>query len=168
MPVATIQAAVEGGVDAVHLRDHAASARDLLERGRQLRDLGAWLIVNDRIDVAVALGADGVQLRESSLPLAEARRVAPGMKFGVSVHAPRDTGADWSILGSIYPTTSHPGGATLGPGAIVPGVIAIGGITHANVGEVMAAGAYGVAVITAITRAASPRDAARRFRELMG
>jgi len=94
--------------------------------------------------------------------------VAPGMRFGLSIHAPRQTTADWTILGSIYPTSSHPGGATLGPGAITPGVIAIGGITHANVSEVLAAGAHGIAVITAITRAPSPRDAARRFRELMG
>jgi thiamine-phosphate diphosphorylase len=168
VPVATIAAAVEGGVDAVHLRDHTASARELYARGLELRALDAWLIVNDRIDVAVALGADGVQLRESSLPLEEARRVAPDMRFGVSIHAPRETTADWAVLGSIYPTSSHPGGAALGPRGITPGVIAIGGITPENLPEVLAAGAHGVAVISAILGAPSPKDAARRFRELMG
>lgn len=178
MPVETISAAVEGGVDAVHLRDHAASARDLYARGIELRRFDCWLIVNDRIDVALALGADGVQLGGRSLHLEDARRAAGGLALGVSIHGveegeavARAGGADWVVLGPVHPTASHPGAATLGTDPIgrTPGtVIAIGGISAENVSAVLAAGAHGVAVISSILNARSPRAAARQIRELMG
>src|SRR5207249_4389843 len=99
------------------LRDGSATARELLRRGRELQERvagRAWLIVNDRIDVALALGADGAQLGVRSLPVADARRAAPQMRLGASVHSVAEAvaavgdGASWVVLGTIYPTRSHP------------------------------------------------------------
>lgn len=181
MPVAVVEAAVAGGVDAVHLRDREAAARAVFARGRELQaalDGQAWLVVNDRLDVALALGADGAQLGGGSLAVDDARRVAPRLPLGVSVHsapeaqAAERAGADWVVLGTIYPSRSHPGQPGAGPGLIGAAremtrcpLIAIGGITPENADPVLAVGADGVAVITAITAAPSPRDAARRLRE---
>jgi thiamine-phosphate diphosphorylase len=163
------------------VRDRGASARAVYARVREVKERvrgRAWVVVNDRVDVAVAAEADGVQLGGWSLPIEDARRVAVQLRFGVSVHsaieaesAANDGGADWVVLGSIYPTSSHPGGATVGPEAIGTAargagapIIAIGGITPENVDEVLQFGAHGVAVISAIVGAPSPRAAAARFR----
>jgi thiamine-phosphate diphosphorylase len=173
-----IEAAVRGGVDTVHLRDHAARAGELLERGRRLRELlggEARLVVNDRLDVALALGADGVQLGRRSLPVGEARRVAPSLPIGASVHSLSEArgaaGADWLLLGTVFPSSSHPGGETIGiegvrriAAAGLGPVVAIGGITAENAAAAIGAGAHGVAVISAILADRSPRDAARRLR----
>jgi thiamine-phosphate pyrophosphorylase len=181
VPLEAIEEAVAGGVDTVHVRDHAARAADLLERGRRLRErLGGTvrLIVNDRLDVALALGADGVQLGRRSLPVAEARRIAPALALGASVHSTAEAraagGADWLLLGTVFPSSTHPGGATIGPegvGAIAAAglgpVVAIGGITAENAASVVRAGAHGVAVISAVLAAPSPRDAASRLREAL-
>lgn len=178
-PVAAIALAVDGGVDVVHLRDHAARAGELLARARELREQlagRARLVVNDRIDVALALGADGVQLGRRSLPVGEARRVAGRMPLGVSVHslaeAREAAGADWLLVGTVFPSRSHPGGETLGldglravAAAGIAPVVAIGGMTPENAAETVAAGAHGVAVISAVLAAASPLEAARRLRE---
>jgi thiamine-phosphate diphosphorylase len=177
--LAAIDQAVSGGVDTVHLRDHAARAADLLERGRRLRDLlgpRARLIVNDRLDVALALEADGVQLGGRSLPLAEARRIAPALPLGASVHSLGEAraagGADWLLLGAVFPSSSHPGGQTIGlegvrqlAAADLGPIVGIGGITPENAPAVLGAGAHGVAVISAILAAPSPRDAARRLHD---
>ncbi len=180
MPVETVEAAVVGGVDAVHLRDPGASARELWMRANALRPRlagRAQLVVNDRLDVAVAVGADGAQLGARSLPVEEARRVAPDLPLGVSVHSVGDAiaaaaaGAAWLVVGTIYESGSHPGQPGAGPALLseasrlsgVP-VIAIGGISPANASACVAAGAYGVAVITAITRAADPLAAAQALR----
>src|SRR5262245_59476688 len=124
-PVEAIDEAVSGGVDTVHLRDHAARAGDLLERGRLIQArLGrrVRLVVNDRLDVGLALGADGVQLGRRSLPVAEARRLAPALALGASVHsldeARAAAGADWLLLGTIFPSATHPGGETIGPAGV--------------------------------------------------
>ena len=175
---------MSGSVDAVHLRDHAATARDLLARGRELRDRlagRARLVVNDRLDVALASGADGAQLGGRSLPIEEARRVAPGLALGVSVHSAAEAaeaargGASWVLLGTIYGSGSHPGRPGAGPRSIVEAgaacgapIVAIGGITAVNAPECVAAGAHGVAVITAITRADDPRAAAQALRRAIG
>ncbi|MCL4370768.1 MAG: thiamine phosphate synthase [Chloroflexi bacterium] len=170
-----VAVAVEAGVGLVQLRQKQLSARQLLQLGSSLlepvRRWGAALVVNDRVDVALALGADGVQLGGGSLPVAETRRlVGQGMLIGASVHSlegalqAEGEGADYLLLGTIFETRSHPGLEPAGPGLVsrvagavrVP-VIAIGGIKPDNAGSVMAAGASGVAVITAIL---SAQDAA--------
>ena len=176
-PLDAIESAIEGGVDVLHLRDHAARAADLLLRGRHLRERFGGrveLVVNDRLDVALALGADGAQLTQRSLPVADARRIAGGMPLGASVHSVEEAeaarGADWLLVGTVFPSPTHPGGATIGADGVraiaesgIAPVVAIGGIGPENVAAVRAAGARGVAVISAILSAKDPRAAAERL-----
>jgi thiamine-phosphate pyrophosphorylase len=173
-----IDAAIDGGVDALHLRDHAARAADLLRRGRQLRErFGSRvaLVVNDRLDVALVLGADGAQLSQRSLPVQEARRVAGRMPLGASVHSVAEAeaarGADWLLVGTVFQSATHPGGTTIGPEGVarvaaagIAPVVAIGGIDATNAAEVRSAGAHGIAVISAVLSASDPRTAARSLR----
>ncbi len=171
--------AVAAGASLVQLREKDLSARELLHLGRRLlapvRASGALLVVNDRLDVALALGADGVQLGARSLPVREARRlVGDEMLVGASVHSleeavrAEEDGADYAVLGTIFKTRSHPGTPGAGVGLVaevaaavrIP-VIAIGGITAANTPLVMRAGAVGIAVITAIQSAEDVTTATR-------
>lgn len=156
---------------ALHLRGPAASGGRLeclgaaLARARTAS--GAWLVVHDRVDVAAAVGADGVQLGAGSLSVDAARRVAPGPRVGVSVHHPREAagagGADWLTGGTIWSTPSHPGRAGGGPdhlAALVAAtaipVVAIGGVSPARVPLAKAAGAAGVAMIRGVWDARDP------------
>jgi thiamine-phosphate pyrophosphorylase len=170
------------GLPAVQVREKDLPAADLADLCRRLRaptrERGALLIVNDRVDVALAVGADGVQRTTTSLPIDTIRAIAGArLAIGASVHSLEDAveaearGADWIVFGPIYDTPSkRPYGAPQGLDALakvagrlrVP-VIAIGGVTAARVGAVRAAGAFGVAAIAAILDQASPADAVRRF-----
>ena len=162
----------------VQLREKDLSARDLYDLGARVKEAiagRALLIVNDRIDVALALDADGVQLPEDAPPVAEARRiVGDDMLIGRSVHSvsgaveAESSGADFLIAGTIFPSASHPDGPAQGTDFIralcrevsVP-VLAIGGITIQNVGEIMEARCSGAAVISAISEVEDPGIAAR-------
>lgn len=172
-----VAAAIEGGVVAVHLREPDLPAGELWELARQLRALTqrrALLVINDRIDVALAVGADAVQLGARSLPVAVARRlVGRRLLLGRSVHSlpeavqAQQDGADYLLLGTIYATRSHPDATPAGPelvrqarAAVSLPIIAIGGIAATNAPAVMQAGADGVAVISAILGAPDPRQAA--------
>ena len=177
-------AVVEGGVGMVQLREKDLPAGELLALARMLRraTVGrALLIVNDRVDVAMASGADGVQLGENGLDVASARRLAgASMLIGRSVHsaegarAAEAEGADFLVLGTVFDTASHPGAETGGlelvreatAGVGVP-VLGIGGVSESNVGGLMEAGAAGAAVISAISMDADPKRAAFRLREAM-
>ena len=174
------------GLPAVQVREKDLGAADLAFLCRRLlaatRDAGAMLVVNDRVDVALAVGADGVQRTQTSLAVGDIRAVAGRrLRIGVSVHSLEDAvdaelkGADWVTYGPIYDTPSKrrygaPQGlerlATVARGLRIP-VVAIGGITPERVKEVRQAGARGVAVISAILAADSPADATRRFREAL-
>jgi len=177
-------------VDWIQVRDHQASARDLYELARAVvgicRPLGARVAVSDRLDVALAVGADAVQLGARSLPVAVARGLARAssspvdFRIGASVHdlnAARRAeaeGADWVTFGHVYPTASHPGEAPRGlaglsgvVAAVSAPVIAIGGIDRSNVGEVLKAGAAGVAVISAILSAPDPGAATAELRRAL-
>jgi thiamine-phosphate diphosphorylase len=153
--------------------------RFLLEVGRDLllgaRVVGARLVVNDRVDVAGCLGADGVQLGQGSLPLDLARRLLGSVYFGVSVHSAEEAraarGADWLTVGSIFQTPSHPGAV---PGGLelldrvaeaAPGVplVGIGGVTPDRVASLRHHGAAGVAVVRGIWEDPSPPDAVGRY-----
>src|SRR5690606_34486074 len=138
---------------------------------------GAVVLVNDRVDVALACGAAGVQLGRRSIPVAEARRLlGPEALIGYSAHSAAEVldaeraGANFVLLGTIFPTTSHPGEPGAGPdlvratvqGARAP-IVAIGGITPERAGAVLEAGAYGVAVLGGVWHAADPAEAARRY-----
>jgi thiamine-phosphate diphosphorylase len=170
-----------GGCRRVQLRDKTApwSAQWALaqELRARCRRAGAWLIVNDRVDVALALEADGVHVGQDDLPAPAARRLLrPGMILGVSTHdlaqarAALADGADYVAVGSMYPTGSKPGFQLVGPALLrevrreipVP-LVAIGGITEANAPEVMAAGADSLAVISAVCAAEDPAEATRRL-----
>jgi thiamine-phosphate pyrophosphorylase len=174
------------GLPALQVREKDLAAADLAALCRRLRGptraRGALLIVNDRVDVALATGADAVQRTGASLAVDDIRAIAGArLRIGASVHSVDDAvdaearGADWVVFGPVYDTPSkRPYGAPQGLDALakVSGrvrlpVIAIGGITPARVAEVRAAGAYGVAAIAAILHAPSPADAVRRFLEAL-
>ena len=181
------RAALRGGATALQLRGKDRDARPLCELGRALllesRAAGALLFVNDRLDVAQAIGADGVHLGQEDLPCAEARRIAgPGLLIGVSAESPtlaqaaeRD-GADYLGTGAVYATSSKAdAGAPIGVAglaAVVAAtrlpVVAIGGIGIANAAPCIAAGACGVAVISAVVGADDPEAAARELAAAIG
>lgn len=177
--------AAYGAAVAVHLRGHGLSGSVLHALAERLLEAasrsGAMLLVNDRVDVALACGAPGVQLGRRSLPVAEARRLlGADALIGYSAHAADEAldagreSADFIVLGTIFPTASHPGEPGAGLGAVreaaraaqVP-IVAIGGITPARVGAVLEAGAYGVAVLGGVWHAADPVGAARRYLEVL-
>ena len=174
-------AAIRGGAKAIQLRDKQRSKAELLAVARKLRDLCAeksvLFIVNDHLDVALAVSADGLHLGQDDLPPAEARRILPiDMLIGCSAHSMAEAvraqagGADYVAVGSIYPTTSKEKYKLVGlemlqrtrPKVSVP-LIAIGGVNHTNVQEVMKAGADGAAVISGILGADDVEKAARRL-----
>jgi thiamine-phosphate pyrophosphorylase len=177
--VPAVEKAVAGGVAAVHLREPDLSAAELFELAVSLREVTAKrcaFVVNDRLDVALAVGADGVQLGRRSLPTRAARQVAGGLRIGRSVHgveeavAAEQDGADYVIVGTIFATGSHPGVPPAGTDLVrrvreavgIP-ILGIGGVTAANAGEVIRAGAEGVAVIGAILDAEDVEAATRRL-----
>ena len=179
-----LEQAVLHGAGMVQLREKDLSASDLYELGLRVKNAiagRAKLIVNDRIDVALALNADGVQLPEDGMPVAEARRiVGPDMLIGRSVHSvsgaveAQSDGADFLIAGTIFRSQSHPDGATQGTNLLrslcrevsLP-VLAIGGVTSQNVHDVMEAGCSGAAVISAISEAEDPATATRSLLDEM-
>jgi len=135
------------------------------------------LFVNDRLDVALTVGAAGVQLGAAGLDPQDARRLEPRWWIGKSVHdlgeatAARASGADYLLVGPLYRTATHPDREPLGLARLAPiiglglPVIAIGGVTPPRVGAVRRAGAYGVAAIRALWDAADPAGAAREMLE---
>lgn len=153
-----------GSRGALHLRSSRASGRRLHEIATTLavyqKGTGCWLIVNDRVDVAVAVGARGVQLASHSLTIAEAKLAAPGMPVGASVHSVKEAidaeaaGASWCVAGTVFETPSHAGRVPARAEFIeevvksvrIP-VIAIGGVRPEDVGALKRAGAHGVATI---------------------
>ena len=181
-----VGAALDGGVDVVQLRDKATSARERYETGLRLRELtadaGVPLLVNDRIDLAAAIDADGVHLGQSDLPVAVAReQLGEDAVVGVSAstleqaRAAEAAGADYLGVGAVYGTDSKDvSGDRDGIGteriaavadAVELPVIGIGGIDANNAAPVIEAGATGVAVLSAITAAEDPEAAAAALRE---
>lgn len=178
--------ALAGGVDVVQLREKGADARSRYRLGLRLRELtaeaGVPLIVNDRVDLAAAVDADGVHLGRSDLPIEVARdRLGPDAIVGASASTVAeateavDAGADYLGVGAVYGTDSKEvSGDRDGIGservAAIAGtvdvpVIGIGGIDAGNAASVVEAGATGVAVVSAITAAADPRAATEALRE---
>jgi thiamine-phosphate pyrophosphorylase len=163
---------VGGGVDAGELVRIARMARRICD------DAGAALIVNDRIDVALAAEADGVHLGQTDLPIAEARRIAPELWIGISTHnlaqvrAACEAGADYLGFGPVFATTTKERAdpvqgldALRAAVAEADGrpVVAIGGITAAEAAGVYRTGASAVCAIRAVNEARDPRDTARQF-----
>lgn len=176
--------AVAGGVDLVQVREKDLPGGRLVELTERLREAigsDALLIVNERVDVAAASGADGVQLGEDAIPVADSRSImGPQRLIGRSVHSVEgglkaaSDGADFLVVGTMFASRSHPGETPAGPGLLrrlaqecsLP-LIGIGGIDEENVLQVLDAGARGVAVISSILAASDPREAARQLKQVM-
>ena len=182
---ATVAASLEGGVGMVQLREKDMPPFELLRLARSLRTVmkgRALLVVNDRVDIAMLAGADGIQLGETALDVSDVRKlVGPDMLIGRSVHSEVGAvdaecqGADYLVLGTVFETASHPDGRIGGLDLVrdvtasvgIP-VLGIGGISAANAASVIAAGASGVAVITAITMSDDPQSAASDLSTAIG
>ncbi len=179
-----VEQAARGGLGAVQLREKDLDERALYDEAVALRAvLGATpLLVNGALGVARALGAAGVHLPETAGSVAAARAVL-GLRalVGRSVHdvegAQRAAaeGTDYLILGTIYATASKPGRAPAGlelvravAAAVPTPIIAIGGIDETNAAATIAAGAWGIAVMSGILRASDPAEAVRRLRVAIG
>jgi thiamine-phosphate pyrophosphorylase len=179
-------AAARGGVGAVQLREKDLTARDLYSLGARLQEALAPynvpLLINDRLDVALALDAAGAHLAGHSLPTAQARRILGAQKLlGVSTHSLEEArqaaaeGADFVVFGPVFATPSKraygpPQGlqqlAVVVRQVSIP-VLAIGGIELTNLTQVMQAGAYGVAMIRAVLAAPDPYEATRRLSTML-
>ncbi|WP_411966855.1 thiamine phosphate synthase [Haloferax sp. YSSS75] len=182
--VDVVSSAIAGGVDVVQLREKHASARERYELARELRsitaDAGVPLVVNDRVDIAAAVGADGVHLGDDDVPIEVARtQLGDDALVGRSVSTVADAtaattaGADYLGVGAVFRTSSKettPEQSEIGVETVaaicdavsVP-VVGIGGITPENAADVVAAGADGVAVVSAITEASNPERATRNL-----
>ena len=181
---AVLEQVLSVGTPAIQLRERDMSAKDLLALARVIQSVtvrrGGQLLINDRIDIAMSLEGAGVHLRSNSLPVSVARRLLGKQRLlGVSAHSVEEAvaaeaqGADYVILGPVYDTPSKQAyGPPLGLSQVeeacrrvrIP-IIGIGGITAARAREVRGAGAYGVAVITAILGAADVEAATRAMME---
>jgi thiamine-phosphate pyrophosphorylase len=178
-----LAAAIAGGAQMIQLREKTEPSGTIFALAQKLlarcRAAGVPFIVNDRVDLAVAVEADGVHLGQEDLPPRAARALMkPGMILGLSTHseeqaaAAQAAGADYVAVGSMFPTTTKRIKHLVGPALArrarplvrVP-LVGIGGITPENVAEVIAAGCDGVAVISAVGAAPDPAAAARRFVE---
>jgi thiamine-phosphate pyrophosphorylase len=178
-----LDAVILGGAKIAQLREKEMPLARLYELAlvfrRRTAEAGVLMIVNDHVDLALAVEADGVHLGQNDLPLSAARRIAPDLLLGRSTHnlaqalEAQEQGADYVNIGPIFPTGAKPEHTTfLGPEAIckiaprlrVPFTV-MGGINLTNIDAVVAAGARRVAVVTAVTRSA---DVAAAVRELRG
>ena len=178
-----VEAALQGGVDAVQLREKDLPVAELFELAGKLRELcrhyGARLLINDRVDVVLATKADGVHLPVNSFTPADARRLlGPSALIGRSTHsledarAAADGGADFIVFGPVFDTPSkRPFGPPVGLSALAEvarsvslPVLAIGGISAERVEAACQRGARGVAVVSAILEAVDPRAAAAALR----
>ena len=176
--VETARVAVAGGATLVQLRDKTATTRKRIETGRALKAAlagsGVPLIVNDDVEAAIAIGADGVHVGQGDMPVAEVRRrIGPGMILGLSIGSPGQARAldhhlvDHVGVGPVFPTSTKPGHppaigfaglAAVAAASPVP-VVGIGGLKIQHVGDTLAAGASGLAVVSAICGQPDPKAA---------
>jgi thiamine-phosphate pyrophosphorylase len=181
-----VRAALEGGVTCVQVRDKASSTRCFVERVRAVlavaRPFGVPVLVNDRLDVALAAGADGLHVGQEDLePEAARALLGPARILGVTAgdgeaaHRAAAAGADYIGSTAVFPTSTKIDGAppiglaglaAIVRAAVLP-VVAIGGIDRTNAGDVMATGAAGIAVVSAICGAAEPRRATEELARIV-
>ncbi|MFW6125983.1 MAG: thiamine phosphate synthase [Chloroflexota bacterium] len=173
--------AITGGARVLQLRDKVSSTREVLDRARSVRSVtreaGALFLVNDRLDVALAIDADGLHVGQDDLPVAVARGIVPvGKMVGTSARTPDQAlhacqeGADYVAVGSVFPTTGKRGAAVVGLSrvaevrkAIACPLVAIGGIDATNVAQAIQAGADSVAVMGAVLSGQDIAAATRRM-----
>ncbi len=182
----SVLAAYQGGVDIIQLRSKQLSDRELIEAGQVLRicadRLGKLFFVNDRLDIALAVMADGLHLGQEDMPLAIARRIAERaghpLLLGKSTHsleqalAAEREGADYIGVGPVFSTPTKPGRPAVGldlvrrvSQAVKIPFVAIGGIDQSNAGEVLQAGASRIACVRAIFNGKDVYNAAKQLRE---
>ena len=181
-PLTTAREAIRGGADIIQYRDKEATAMEMISWGIKLRKLASeknvTFIINDRTDVALAVGADGVHLGQDDLPIGIARKILKNKLVGISTHslaqaikAEKD-GADYIGVGPVYSTPTKPDYPAVGLKLIkevsrmikIP-FVAIGGIDYDNIDGVLTAGARRVAVVRAVVGARNIRLAAQRLKE---
>jgi thiamine-phosphate pyrophosphorylase len=182
--LAVLEETLAAGVKIVQMREKELGGLALYELAREFRQrtgaVGALLIIDDRLDIALASGADGVHLGQEDLPVSAARLIAPELFIGASTHsleealAAEAAGASYVNIGPIFATQTKPAATPLGPGAlerIAPHLripwTTMGGITPANIGQVVARGARHPAVMSAVTGAPDPRAAAAQLRQII-
>jgi thiamine-phosphate pyrophosphorylase len=172
---------IQGGSRIIQLREKEYSAKDLYHLALKFRDItsraGVLLLINDHLDIAMAVEADGVHLGQDDLPVAAARRIAPELLIGASTQSleeakrAQDDGADYVNIGPIFPTKTKEGIehylgpdsiSAIGPEIRIPFTV-MGGINESNIDQVLVKGARRVAVVTAITQAP---DISERVRSL--
>ena len=183
---AAVEESLKGGARAVQLREKDAVTRELLDAAYSLREITgrykARLFINGRVDIAMAVGADGVHLGISDIPVHAARKAAGNdMLIGASAHSVAEAkraeqeGADFVTFGPVYETPSKlQYGKPVGVQAIervkdevsIP-VFAIGGVNRERVGEALKAGAYGVALISAILASENIKSSTEEFMRLL-
>ena len=171
-----LHAVIQGGAKIIQLREKEVSVKDLYHLALVFREVtsraGVLLFINDHLDIAMAVEADGVHLGQDDLPVAAARRLAPELLIGASTQSleealrAQNDGADYVNIGPIFPTKTKEGiDEFLGPDSItaissriqVPFTV-MGGINESNIDQVLAKGARRIAVITAITQAPDIRE----------
>lgn len=176
-----VDAALAGGARLIQLREKEMPVPDFLRLAELLRAhtarAGALLIINDRLDVALAVGADGVHLGQTDFPIASARRLAPDLIIGASTHSPAEAraaeraGASYINIGPLFPTQTKiwsgkflglEGLAKIARRVTIPWTV-MGGIKPEHVPALIQAGAHTIAVVTAITAANDPAQAAREL-----
>ena len=181
-----LDAAIEGGADCIQVREKGMPARTLASHCRdtvaRAHAAGVTVIVNDRADVAIACGADGVHIGQEDLPVADVRKLAGrGLIVGVSTHslaeahAAVEDGADYCGVGAMYASGLKPGIALAGPAYLraflgaFPGIphLAIGGIGIAQARELAESGCRGIAVSTAVCAAQDPASVVRSLRDAL-
>ncbi len=183
--LAVVEAAVRGGVTCVQLREKSLATRAFVERARALKawlaPRGVPLIVNDRLDVALACDADGVHVGQSDMAPEEVRRFMPQALIGLSLESAAQLAAaerapvDYYGISPLFATaTKHDAAPALGLDGLRDirartrrPLVAIGGIRADNAAAAMAAGADGLAVVSALCAAADPAEAARELRSAM-
>jgi thiamine-phosphate pyrophosphorylase len=176
-----VEEAILGGATVIQLREKEISSREYLELAAAIKAVagkhGIPLIINDRVDIALASGAGGVHLGPDDMPVGDARRLLGADKIiGASAASVEEAllyerqGADYLGVGAVFPTATKSGTESVSlkelaavKSAVRIPVVAIGGITEANAPAVMAAGADGAAVVSAIMNTQDIRDAARRL-----
>ena len=183
---AAVEESLKGGVRAVQLRDKDIGTRELVAMAYELRGITkryqTRLFINGRVDIALAVGADGVHLGVSDIPIRAARRAAgEDMLIGASAHSVKEArraeeeGADFVTVGPVYETPSKMRyGKPVGLQAIgevkeaisVP-VFAVGGIRQERVGEVLKAGAHGIALISAVLASENIKSSTEEFMRLL-
>ena len=184
-PVEIAEQAIEGGADAIQLRDKQPAGSGLAEIAATLRDLtrraGKLFIINDYLDLCVWVGADGVHLGQKDASIARARRIlSPGILVGRSTHsleqalAAQNEGTDYIGVGPVFQTPTKPNAPAVGLSLVeqvqkntsIP-FVAIGGIDEGNIEAVRSAGAKAVAVVRAVVGAADVRQAAKILKDRM-